>query len=114
MSTVAVIGLGAMGSRIARRFLGAGHDLVVWNRTPDKTTPLRAAGADVADTVDDVFAASDVVLMMLANGPVIDDVLGRGAGAGDNFRARVRGHLVVHMGTWEPRPPTTPPAWAGT
>ena len=96
---VGFLGLGVMGQPMALNLAGAGVDLVVWNRTPDKATPLRAAGADVADTVDDVFAASDVVLMMLANGAVIDDVLGRGTADGENFRSRVQGHLVVHMGT---------------
>jgi 3-hydroxyisobutyrate dehydrogenase len=34
MAKVAVVGLGAMGSRIARRLLDSGHELVVWNRDP--------------------------------------------------------------------------------
>ena len=34
MTHVAVVGLGAMGTRFARRFIDAGHDVVVWNRTP--------------------------------------------------------------------------------
>ena len=96
---VGFLGLGVMGQPMALNLAAAGVDLVVWNRTPDKTAPLRAAGADVADTVDDVFAGTDVVLMMLANGAVIDDVLGRGTGDRDHFRSRVQGHLVVHMGT---------------
>jgi 3-hydroxyisobutyrate dehydrogenase-like beta-hydroxyacid dehydrogenase len=33
VAKVAVVGLGAMGSRIARRLLDAGHELTVWNRT---------------------------------------------------------------------------------
>jgi 3-hydroxyisobutyrate dehydrogenase-like beta-hydroxyacid dehydrogenase len=40
MATVAVVGLGAMGSRIARRLADAGNDLVVWNRDPGKNRAL--------------------------------------------------------------------------
>jgi 3-hydroxyisobutyrate dehydrogenase-like beta-hydroxyacid dehydrogenase len=42
VTTVAVVGLGAMGSRIARRLLGAGHELVVWNRTRGRTADVGA------------------------------------------------------------------------
>ena len=45
VSTVAVIGLGAMGSRFARRFLAAGHEVIVWNRTPEKAAELVELGA---------------------------------------------------------------------
>ena len=37
MAKVAVVGLGAMGSRIAQRLLDTGHDLVAWNRSAEKT-----------------------------------------------------------------------------
>ena len=42
-----MIGLGAMGGRIARRLLDRGHDLVVWNRTPDKADELVALGGSL-------------------------------------------------------------------
>ena len=42
---MAVIGLGAMGARFARRFLAVGHDVIVWNRTPEKAAELVELGA---------------------------------------------------------------------
>ncbi len=45
MQRVAVLGLGAMGSRIAQRLLASGHEVLVWNRSPGKTAPLTARGA---------------------------------------------------------------------
>ncbi|MDA0636436.1 NAD(P)-binding domain-containing protein [Nonomuraea sp. MCN248] len=45
MSDVTVIGLGPMGSAMARTFLAAGHDVTVWNRTASKADPLVAEGA---------------------------------------------------------------------
>ena len=38
MATVAVLGLGAMGSRMAMRLFAAGHEVDVWNRTPGRST----------------------------------------------------------------------------
>jgi len=38
--SVAVLGLGAMGQRMAARLLAAGHAVVVWNRTPQLAEPV--------------------------------------------------------------------------
>jgi 3-hydroxyisobutyrate dehydrogenase-like beta-hydroxyacid dehydrogenase len=40
MSKISVLGLGAMGSRMAAHLIKAGHDVTVWNRTADATKPL--------------------------------------------------------------------------
>ena len=45
---VGFIGLGRMGSAIAGNVLEAGHDLVVYNRSPEKAAPLAARGARAA------------------------------------------------------------------
>ena len=50
MTDVAVLGMGAMGSRIARRLMDAGHHVTVWNRTPDRAAPVLEAGASPAAT----------------------------------------------------------------
>jgi len=84
---------------MALNVLRGGVPLVVWNRSSRATEELRAAGAEVAVSVSDLFARTDRVLLMLANGDVVDSVLGRGTPAFDHL---VRDHLVVHMGTTEP------------
>jgi len=61
VTRVAVVGLGAMGSRFARRLLDAGHDVVVWNRTP-RAFPAPAAASPRAAT-----AGSDVVITMVSD-----------------------------------------------
>lgn len=96
---VGFIGLGVMGRPMARRLVSAGTPLVVWNRTPGRAAPLRAAGASVAADADGVFARCDVVLLMLADETAVDAVLGRGTPA---LAARVAGRTVVHMGTTSP------------
>ncbi|MGW3175186.1 NAD(P)-dependent oxidoreductase [Streptomyces sp. NPDC001153] len=96
---VGFIGLGVMGRPMAQRLVSAGTPLVVWNRTPERTASLRAAGATVAADADEVFAKADVVLLMLADEAAVDAVLGRGTPA---LPARVAGRTVVHMGTTSP------------
>jgi 3-hydroxyisobutyrate dehydrogenase-like beta-hydroxyacid dehydrogenase len=67
MKTVAVVGLGGMGSRIARRLLDAGHRVVVWNRTPAKAKELVTLGATDAETPADAARRADAVITMLAD-----------------------------------------------
>ncbi|HEX6123665.1 MAG TPA: NAD(P)-dependent oxidoreductase [Ktedonobacterales bacterium] len=67
MTRIAVIGLGAMGSQIARRFVEAGHEVVVWNRTPAKAEPLIALGAQPAESPAEAASRADLVITMVAN-----------------------------------------------
>ena len=67
MSTIAFLGLGAMGSRIARNLFDAGHDLIVWNRSDEKTRPLVEAGAKKAESPRQAGAAADIVMAMVAD-----------------------------------------------
>jgi 3-hydroxyisobutyrate dehydrogenase-like beta-hydroxyacid dehydrogenase len=62
---VTVVGLGSMGSALARTFLAAGHPTTVWNRTPSKAEPLVALGAQHATTIDDGVSASPLVVTCL-------------------------------------------------
>jgi 3-hydroxyisobutyrate dehydrogenase len=96
---VGFIGLGTMGQPMALNLVRGVPSLVVWNRTPDRSAPLRSAGAQVAASVADLFDHAEVVLLMLANGGVIDTVLLRGTPA---FESRVSGRTIVPMGTVSP------------
>jgi 3-hydroxyisobutyrate dehydrogenase-like beta-hydroxyacid dehydrogenase len=62
---VAVIGLGTMGSRIARRLLEAGNAVVVWNRTAAKAEPLVELGAERAATPAEASSAAEIVVVMV-------------------------------------------------
>ncbi|MFN2587573.1 MAG: NAD(P)-dependent oxidoreductase [Actinomycetota bacterium] len=97
--TVAVIGLGAMGSRIAARLLDAGYDLVVWNRSPGKAGPLTAAGATAAATPADAAARAEVVLTMVADPPALRTVTEGPDGVAAGARP---GTAVVEMSTVGP------------
>jgi 3-hydroxyisobutyrate dehydrogenase-like beta-hydroxyacid dehydrogenase len=74
VATVGVVGLGAMGSRIARRLSDAGHELVVWNRDPARAEPLVAAGVLAAATPADVAKRAEAVITMVADPRALVDV----------------------------------------
>ena len=74
MTTVAVIGLGAMGSRMARRFLDAGYDVLVWNRTPTKAAPLVTLGARQSDTPAAAASDAQIALLMVSDPAALRDV----------------------------------------
>lgn len=99
MRKVGFIGIGVMGQPMAANLLGAGLDLVVWNRSPERCTPLRERGATVAKSVRQLFEHVDIVILMLASGDAMDQVLERGA---PGFSELVRNRTVVHMGTTSP------------
>jgi 3-hydroxyisobutyrate dehydrogenase/2-hydroxy-3-oxopropionate reductase len=67
---IAVLGLGAMGSRIAKRLLDAGHDVVVWNRTAEKAEGFPEIATSPAEAADD----ADATLTMLANPQALREV----------------------------------------
>ena len=62
---VTVLGLGAMGTALARTFLAAGHPTTVWNRTPGRSPELDDLGATRARTVGDAIASSPLVVVCL-------------------------------------------------
>jgi len=75
MTAVAVIGLGAMGSRIARRLLGSGLGVVVWNRTAGKLTELAGLGAIPAASPAEAARRADAVITMVSDPPALRDVI---------------------------------------
>ena len=64
---VAFIGLGNMGSHMARHLMRAGHDVTVWNRTLSKAEELRAQGAKVAKSPGEAAKEAEAVITMLAD-----------------------------------------------
>jgi 3-hydroxyisobutyrate dehydrogenase len=67
MTRVAVIGLGAMGSRLARRLLDAGHEVTVWNRTRAKARPLTDVGATPAAIPAEAASRAEIVITMVSD-----------------------------------------------
>src|ERR1700728_2898806 len=67
MARIAFIGLGKMGLGMAGRLLAAGHQLRVYNRTPEKAAPLMGAGAWLCATPGEACGSADVVISMVAD-----------------------------------------------
>lgn len=65
MARIAVLGLGAMGSRMARRLINSGHEVVVWNRSADAAQALVDAGAQLASSPREAALNADAVITML-------------------------------------------------
>ncbi len=71
---IALLGTGAMGSRMGMRLLAAGHELSVWNRTPGKTAELAAAGAAVSDSPAAAAEGADYIISMVRDDDASRDV----------------------------------------
>ena len=93
---VAFLGIGRMGSAIASRVLGGGHDLVVYNRTSGKTAELEAAGAGVAPSIAAACSEREVVMTMLADDGALSAVVLEPGGLRESLPA---GAIHVVMGT---------------
>jgi 6-phosphogluconate dehydrogenase len=75
---IAMIGLGRMGMNMVRRLMQGPHEVVAYNRTPDKTDQIVKEGAVGAYSLHEVAEALSVpriVWLMLPAGAVIDDHL---------------------------------------
>ena len=72
--TIGWIGAGRMGYEMAGRLAKDGADILVWNRTRDKATPLEKYGAKVADQIAEL-AARDIVFCMVATYKDVKEVL---------------------------------------
>ena len=93
---VALIGLGLMGTGMARRLLGAGFPLTVYNRNPQRAAPLAEEGAHVAASPREAAARADVVLSMVS-----DDVAARAVWLGEQgaLAGAARGTVLVDCST---------------
>lgn len=75
MSDITVIGLGLMGSALARTICKAGHKLTVWNRSPEKMQPFIDDGIAAAPDEVSAIKASPIVLICIDNYTVTDALL---------------------------------------
>jgi 3-hydroxyisobutyrate dehydrogenase/2-hydroxy-3-oxopropionate reductase len=101
VTDVAVVGLGAMGSRIARRLLDSGNDVVVWNRDAAKAGPLVEAGAVGAATPADAARRAGAVIVMVSDPEALRAVTEGPEGLAAGATADT---TVIQMSTVGPEP----------
>jgi 3-hydroxyisobutyrate dehydrogenase len=93
------LGLGMMGSPMARRLLDAGFRVTVWNRSEGKAVPLVKAGATLATDPSAVANTSSIIFMCLTDVDAVEDVV---FGAGGLTAAPGAGKLVVDFSSIHP------------
>src|SRR5664280_2726139 len=96
MTTYGFLGLGIMGSAMAANLARSGFEVVVWNRTPEKATPLVSLGARRAENPREVVAACDITFAMLADPAAVQTVC---AGPDGVLAGAGPGHDFINMST---------------
>jgi 2-hydroxy-3-oxopropionate reductase len=98
-TTIGFIGLGAMGTPMARNLLKGGHAITVWARRPEAMVALLAAGAAAGESPAHVAARSDIVMTMVTDTRAVEDVI---LGERGIARGARPGSLVVDHSTIDP------------
>ncbi|MDH5506875.1 MAG: NAD(P)-dependent oxidoreductase [Anaerolineae bacterium] len=99
MANLGFIGLGVMGSRMAKRLLDAGHHVTVHNRTKSKADWLIKDGAAWAGTPGEVVAQSEVTFSMVTNTQALEAIT---QGPDGVLAALGKGKIYVDMSTVSP------------
>ena len=93
------IGLGNMGSRIAKRLRNSGYPLMVYNRDRSKTEELVTIGAELAGSPGELAAAADIIFSCLSDGAAVQSVYFGADGVLHNAKP---GAHIVEMSTVAP------------
>lgn len=104
---VSVLGLGALGSALARALLAAGHPTTVWNRTEARTDDLVARGASRASTAAAAIAATEVVVISVADSDAVRAVL-------EPVADGLAGRVLVNLTSGTPEQARRLAEWAST
>ena len=99
MSRIAFIGLGIMGSPMACHLARAGHTVIGYNRSPQRTAALVDAGGAAADSIEQAVKDADVVAVMVPDSPDVQAVLLGDSGV---FAHAQPGTLVIDFSSIRP------------
>lgn len=96
---IGIAGTGKMGSAIATRLLGLGHQVTVWNRTSARAQPLLALGAKWSESPQALAGQTDTVISMLTDEVALDQVY---SGNNSLLAGSVGRSLFIDMSTVRP------------
>ena len=105
MSEVTVIGLGNMGSALARTLLEDGRAVTAWNRSPEKAAPLVEKGAVLAPSAAAALTASPIVFICVTNYAAANHIL-------DEVITEMRSRVLVQFTTGSPQDARAGETWA--
>ncbi len=97
---IGIIGLGRMGSALATRLQGCGHELVVWNRTPDKAKSLVEAGAMLGRSPAEVVEQAEAIITCVLDADALENVFNGDQGI---LSADLNGKLFIETSTVQPK-----------
>ena len=106
MSDIAVIGLGLMGSALARTIHRAGHGLTVWNRSPGKMQPFISEGIATAPDEASAIKSSPIVLICIDNYDSTLSLINT-----EEIIPLLAGRTVVQLSTGTPREASEAAEW---
>jgi len=98
MSDVTVVGLGAMGSALARALINTGRSVTVWNRSPEKMAHLVALGADGPADFAEALAASPLIVVCISDYRTTEELFER-----PDLEPLLNGRTVIQLSTGTPK-----------
>jgi 2-hydroxy-3-oxopropionate reductase len=99
MKRIGFIGLGVMGSRMAKNLLKAGYPLTVYDKVPEKIQSLALLGAKEASSPKEVSENSDIVMLSLPGPIEVEEVI---LGKDGVLEGLKEGGVVVDLSTIDP------------
>lgn len=107
VNSVSILGLGLMGSALARATISAGLDVTVWNRSPSKAQAFVDGPARIALTVEEVVDASEVIVVCVRDHDATSEALRT-----PTTEALLAGKIVVQLSTGTPTQAREASDWA--
>jgi len=103
MAKVSFCGMGMMGVPMARRLVQAGHEVRVWNRSPEKAAPVVEQGALQAGSLAEAARHAEAVITMLTSPGALEDVVFGTEGADGLVEGLSGGTTLIDMSTVGPQ-----------
>lgn len=93
------LGLGTMGMPMSQRHINAGYPVTAYNRSKEKETTLKAAGAAIAATPAELIKQTDIVFLMVSDDQAVRECFN---GVNGLLAANATGKLIINMSTVSP------------
>lgn len=96
---IGLIGTGRLGGGMVERLINVGHEVFIWNRSPEKAQHLVNLGAHLMASPAKVVEAAEIILTVLTDADAIDAVY---AGSNGILSTNLTGKICIEMSTVRP------------